>query len=81
MTEHNHDWHVFSTILDKSSLLVRCECGAVGVVEDPSKAEWNKAFHAPSHPYQWGEPDRVKIIPGYTTAWDDSHHVWTVTRG
>ncbi len=65
--EHQHEWIVFSTAVNIVSLLVRCECGAVGLVKAPTAKEWGRAFHAPSHPYPWKEPQRVEILEGWTT--------------
>lgn len=59
---HNHQWFVFSTGLDQVSLLVQCAgCGAIGRVADPTEEEWGRAFHAPSSPYPWEEPERVIV--------------------
>ena len=47
----NHEWYVFSTELSHVCLMVECRnCGAFGMVDDPSKEEWGDAFHAPSNP-------------------------------
>ena len=35
MSNHTHDWYVFSTEMSTISLLVKCECGDVGLVGDP----------------------------------------------
>ena len=78
---HDHEWYIFSTIVDQVKLLARCECGAVGTIAAPTGEEWEKAFHALSKPYRWNGPERVELLPGFTTAWDTDHHVWTVIRG
>lgn len=58
---HEHEWVVFSTALAEVSLLVRCVvCGARGMVDDPSEAEWSEAFHSPSKPYRWVDGSRVR---------------------
>ena len=60
--ECDHEWVVFSTALQEVCLLVQCvQCGAIGTVASPSKAEWSEAFHAPSRPYRWNDPSRVTI--------------------
>ena len=79
--DHTHSWTVFSTLLDESWLLVRCDCGDVGAVKDPTEEEWSQAYHAPSSPYPWPEPGRVEALPGLTTALDQEHKVWRVIRG
>lgn len=75
--KHIHQWIVFSTALADVFLMVYCECGDYGIVREPSKKEWSDAFHAPSNPYPWNEPERVEIIPGYTTAIHPEHGVRT----
>jgi len=60
-----HEWGVFSTVLEDVALLVQCvECGAYGKVCDPTAEEWQQAFHAPSNPYRWPDNDRVELLPG-----------------
>jgi hypothetical protein len=60
MTCDNHEWVVFSTALDEGCLLLQCvNCGLHATVDDPSKKEWSKAFHAPSNPYRWRDEARV----------------------
>lgn len=78
---HSHSWIVFSTVMDQGWLMVRCKCGGVGVVKDPTSAEWGQAFHAPFSPYSWPEPDRVDVLKDWTTALDKDYKVWTVVRG
>jgi len=34
---------------------------SVGSVDDPSEAEWSRAYSAPSKSYRWKEPERVSI--------------------
>jgi len=79
--KHSHRWIVFSTLLDKVWLLVMCECGDVGAVKDPTDEEWMKAYHAPSSPYPWLEPDRVDVLEGWTSVQDKDHKVWRVVKG
>lgn len=62
-----HHWVVFSTAVGDGCLLVQCvDCGLHGTVDDPSKKEWRKAFHAPSRPYRWHDGSRVQVqdVPG-----------------
>lgn len=59
---HEHKWTIYSTALANHCLLVKCECGKRGSVDNPTREEWKKAFHAPSHPYEWtGGNERVNI--------------------
>lgn len=61
----DHEWGVFSTVLEDITLLVQCVvCGACGKVSDPSAEEWQRAFHAPSQPYHWPHGERVEVLPG-----------------
>ncbi len=61
----DHEWGVFSTVLEDAALLVQCvECGAYGRVCDPTAEEWQQAFHAPSNPYHWPDNERVELLPG-----------------
>jgi hypothetical protein len=60
-----HEWGVFSTVLEDVALLVQCvECGAYGKVCDPTADEWQLAFHAPSNPYHWPDNERVELLSG-----------------
>lgn len=57
---HEHEWVVFSTFVEDGSLFVQCvDCGAAGTVDDPSRKEWKRAFHAPSRPYRWHDETRI----------------------
>lgn len=57
-----HEWVVYSTALTEGWLMLQCvQCGTMGTVDDPSKNEWNQAYHAPSRPYQWRVSSRVTI--------------------
>jgi hypothetical protein len=60
--ECRHDWFVWTTFVRDITLGVSCEkCGAMGYVPKPSKAEWAKAFDAPSNPYRFDcEHTRVR---------------------
>jgi hypothetical protein len=58
----DHEWVVFSTDLTNVFLMLECvECGAFATVNDPTEAEWRRAFHAPSRPYGWDDKQRVVI--------------------
>lgn len=58
-----HRFVVFSTAVQDGVLLVECnECGRVGIVPDPTREEWSKAFTAPSQPYDWSDNARVKLL-------------------
>lgn len=62
MSATSHDWWVFSTAILDGVLMVECRAtGAFGIVRNPTKEEWRKAFHAPSRPYRWDQPERVEI--------------------
>ena len=55
-----HEWVVFSTLIEDRALFLQCvECGLAGTVENPSRKEWKRAFHAPSRPYQWHDESRI----------------------
>lgn len=56
----NHIWFIYSTAVNDGVLLAKCfHCNSYGSVDNPTKEEWSKAFHAPSNPYRWYETDRV----------------------
>lgn len=58
----DHQWAVYSTALQNVRLLVKCvKCGSFGSIDDPSRDEWDRAFHAPSNPYDWYDNQRVTI--------------------
>ena len=59
---HDHEWVVFSTALSEGSLMLQCvQCGAMGTVDQPTKEEWNDAFHASTCPHRWRDATRVTI--------------------
>ena len=59
---HEHEWVVYSTNMTERWLMLQCvECGTMATVDDPTKEEWNRAFHAPSRPYRWTEDARVHV--------------------
>ena len=61
VTCKEHEWVVFSTALKDCCLMLECvNCGLYGTVDDPSKEEWSKAFHAPLKPYRWDDEARVR---------------------
>lgn len=56
----DHEWVVFSTAIGTGELMLECvECGAFGTVADATRAEWRRAYFAPSSPYKWSDNDRV----------------------
>ena len=60
--EHDHEWVVFSTTLQEGRLMLQCViCGIEGTIDDPTREEWRRAFHAPSAPYRWGNASRVTV--------------------
>lgn len=62
--DHDHTWVVFSTAVADGWLMLQCvDCGFHGVVKDPTKKEWSKAFRAPSRPYIWSDESRVVCQP------------------
>lgn len=64
-----HEWVVFSTCLGTGELMCQCvNCGAFGVVQNPTREEWGHAFTAPSHPYPWHQNSRVVIKQSVTDA-------------
>ena len=75
--EHRHNWMVFSTV-DEGWLLVRCDCGCVGAVKDPTLEEWTEAYDSLSNPYDWYDSGRVEDLVGWTTDLDKKHNVWTL---
>ena len=74
--EHRHHWMVFNTA-DEGWLLVRCDCGKVGAVKNPSLEEWSVAYAA-AKPYAWREDEEVEVLVGWTTVWDKKRGVWVV---
>lgn len=62
LLNHEHEWVVYSTAIGDCCLMLQCvECGAMATVDDPTKEEWSRAFHAPSRPYLWTEEGRVHV--------------------
>ena len=58
-----HSWVVFSTAMDDGCLMLSCtKCGAFGIVPDPTKEEWSRAFHTPANPYPWYDNARVRLM-------------------
>ena len=61
--ECEHEWFVVSTATHQVDLMLEChKCMSYGVVEDPSKNEWETAFDASSKSYRWRENSRVKYV-------------------
>lgn len=58
-----HRWFVVSTATQEVDLILEChKCMSRGVVEDPTEAEWERAFDAPTRSYRWYENSRVKYV-------------------
>lgn len=69
----DHEWQVVSTVLSESALQTHCKiCGLYGSVSDPSDDEWEKAFEAPSSPYDWLHPERVETPFSTIGEWLDA---------
>lgn len=65
-----HDWVVFTTYREDRWLGVMCLwCGSDGVVQNPSKKQWRRAFHAPCCPYRFHKPRRVRLIQNRPHIW------------
>ena len=59
----DRDWRVFSTNLTTVELMLRCaKTDAFGVVPNPTAEEWERAFHAPSHPYRWPKSEYGRVV-------------------
>jgi hypothetical protein len=57
-----YEWMAFSTCIGTGELMVSCKkTGAFGVVPDPTKEEWSRAYYAPSNPYRWEDDSRVVV--------------------
>jgi hypothetical protein len=70
----DHAWQVYSTAVGTGCLMVECRrCGAIGTVPDPLKAEWRRAFRAPSAPYRWdGGDERIVLAPAFAAGGGDA---------
>jgi len=66
MSEHEHEWMVYSTAVGTGVIMVRCECGALGGVPAGrfEQADWNEAFYAPSAPYPLREGLVAEVVVG-----------------
>lgn len=63
LQECNHKWMVVSTCTSTVELILQCvSCKVVGLVSDPTKREWGKAWSAPSKPYRWKKNSRVTLL-------------------
>jgi|GEM_PF-2903241 len=61
--ECEHEWFVVSTATQQVDLILECyKCMSCGVVEDPTKTEWERAFDAPTKSYRWHNASRVKYV-------------------
>lgn len=68
MNPVSHSWFVYSTASEDRCLLVEDRnTGQRGYIPDPTKAEWEAAYHAPSNPYPWKDASRV-IVDNETAA-------------
>ncbi|MHC4080678.1 MAG: hypothetical protein ACYSU2_05100 [Planctomycetota bacterium] len=69
---HQHVWVVFTTYLEPVWLGVMClRCGSDGAVQNPSRKEWRRAHSAPTKPYHFTEPARVKLITNRIHVWEE----------
>ena len=58
-----HSWNVVSTAVATGQLVLECSfCNVVGTVDDPSLEEWERAFGAPSEPYEWDGGDERVVV-------------------
>jgi hypothetical protein len=58
------DWWVYSTVTEGRAILVKNrKTGERGSIDDPTDAEWAKAFRAPSRNYPWDDPARINVDP------------------
>jgi hypothetical protein len=56
------EWWVYGTALAPPVIQVEeRRTGALGFITAYTEAEWRQAFHAPSAPYPWTDPERVKV--------------------
>jgi hypothetical protein len=70
MNECEHNWTVVSASVElrvigatrRCKILVGCDdCCTLGIVEDFTDEEWEKAFVAASEPYPWADASRVIV--------------------
>lgn len=65
-----HDWLVFTTYMEDVSIGVFCRrCGADGVIQRPTKADWDRAYGAPENPYRWRNGCAVRFINRRLDLW------------
>lgn len=58
----SHRWFVYSTGISLGCIMVKCaKCPAEGLVYGWTIKEWQKAYDAPSNPYEWFDNDRVTV--------------------
>ena len=63
MKECKHEWYVISKTHEERSLIVECrKCRAFGIVENPTKEEWNEASNT-EEPYLWKDNSRAFTWP------------------
>jgi hypothetical protein len=62
MSTVQSDWWVYSTAVGDGAILVENRStGQRGIISHPTPDEWSDAFHAPSSPYRWLEPERIAV--------------------
>jgi hypothetical protein len=61
------DWWVYSTSIgDVVLMLENRATGARGLVRNPTREEWRRAYSAPSNPYPWTDASRVELVDRMT---------------
>ena len=66
----DHDWLVFTTYLQDILIGVFCRrCGCDGVIQKPTRADWDRAYDAPSRPYPWRCGHLVRFINRRLDVW------------
>jgi hypothetical protein len=62
-TDPDYEWWVFSTCIGTVELMLRCaKTDAFGVVPNPTRAEWKRAFHAPGRHYRWPKKEYGRVV-------------------
>jgi hypothetical protein len=68
----SHDWLVFTTYLKPVSIGVFCRrCGCDGMVQKPTRRDWERAYDAPARPYRWHSGHLVRFINRRLAQWRD----------
>lgn len=65
---HKHAWFAYDTATWSRKIIVRCECGARGIVPEHvvTARDWERAFRAKSVPYRVRpnlQKTVVKVVP------------------